>query len=208
MTRQFPDPGDRVIEIKDSRFPTGTIEVPVLETRRRQSHIDLIDPAHPLLPVALDCLKDRDSERPSCHELCGRMSTLKASPKYTGSVQQYQVNTKPTESVNRESKEREIQQLQQIQNLQQQLHIKDDQLQDREQENQQQRQQILELRTLLTDKDEQLAGRNCQVQQKQAAIDAHQQEIQQLRKQLQFSEQVAAEFQQNLLEREICREKS
>ena len=82
MTRQFPDPSNRVTIVEDSRYPTGTIEVPVPEIERRQTHIDVIDLAHPLLPVALDCLKDRDRERPSCHELCGRISTLKASPKY------------------------------------------------------------------------------------------------------------------------------
>ena len=214
MTRQFPDPSNRVTIVEDLRFPTGTIEVPVPETQRRRSHINLIDSAHPLLPVALDCLKDRDRERPSCHEFCGRMSTLKASPKYTESVQQSQVNTKPTQSVNREI--RETQQSQQIQDLQQQLHTKDDQLhtqsdqlntlgnqlREKEQENQQQRQQILGLRTLLTTQDDQLVGKNRQLQQKEAAIVACQEEIWQFRQQLQSSEQVAAEFQQNLLERE------
>ena len=215
IVQQFPDPGDRyqVIEISDPRIPLGRVQVEVSEIERRQSHIDLIDPAHPLLPVALDCLKNRDSERPSCHELCGHMSTLKASPKYTESVQQSQVNTKPTQSANRESREREIQQSQQIQDLQQQLHNKDDQLcslrdqlhtlrdqlQENEQEIQQQQQQILRLWTLLTTKDEQLDHK---LQQKEAAIAAGQQEIQQLRQKLQFSEQVIAEFQHNLLERE------
>ena len=209
LTRQFPDPSNRVTIVEDSQFPTGTIEVPVPETQHRQSHIDLIDPAHPLLPVALDCLKDRDRERPSCHELCGCMSTLKASSKYTESVQQSQVNTKPTQSANRESREREIQQSQQIRDLQQQLHIQNDQLQEKEQEIQQQQQQNYGLRILLTakdeqlaGKDEQLAGKDQQLQQKEAAIATHQQEIQQLRQQLQSSEQVTAEFQQNLLERE------
>ena len=204
MTRQFPDPGDRfnVIEINDPRVPFGKVKVDIPEIKRRQSHIDLIDPAHPLLPLALDCLKDRDRERPSCHELCGCMSTLKASPKYTESVQ---VNTKPTQSANRESREREMQLSQQIQDLQQQLHTKDDQLcalrdqlQEKEQENRQQQQQILGQWSLLTEtndqlqtfrqrlttKDEQLAGKDHQLQQKEAAIAAHQQEIQQLRQQL------------------------
>ena len=201
MTRQFPDPGDSFQDmvINDPRIPSGTVQVKVPEIERRRSHIDLIDPAHSLLPVALDCLKDRDRERPSCHELCGHMSTLKASPKYTESVQQSQVNTKPTQSVNRESREREIQQSQQIQDLQQQLHIKDDQLQEKEQENQQHQQQILKLETFLTAKDEQLAGKDHQLQQKE---EAHQQEIQQLRQQLQTSEQVTAEFQRNLLEKD------
>ena len=210
MTRQFPDPGNRfkIIEINDPRAPSGRAQAEVPETERRQSHIDLIDPAHPLLPVALNCLKDRDRERPSCHELCGHMSTLKASPKYTESVQQSRVNTKPTQNTNRESRERDIQQSQQVRDLQQQLYIKDDQLhtkdhqlQDKERENQQQRQQILGLRTLLTAKDGQLAGKDHQIQQKEEAIATHQQEVWQLRQQLQSSEQVAAEFQQNLLER-------
>ena len=213
MTQQFPDPGDRVTEVEDSRYPTGTIEVRVPEIERRQSHIDLIDTAHPLLPVAFDCLKDRERERPSCHELCGRMSTLKASPKYTESVQQSQVNTKPTQSANRETREKEIQQSQQIRDLQRQLHTQSDQLhtlgdhlKEKEQKNQQQRQQILRLQSLLTAKDdqltgknEQLAGKDHQLQQKEVA---HQHEFRQLRQKLQSSEQVAAEFQQNLLDRE------
>ena len=198
MTRQFPDPGDhfKIMKINDPRIPSGRVQVEVPEIERRQSHIDLIDPAHPLLPVALDCLKDRDRERPSCHELCGCMSTLKASPKYTESVQQSQ-------SAHRES--REIQQSQQIEDLQQQLHTQRnqlhavcdqlrtqrDQLKGVEQENHQQRQQILELQTLLTAKDEQLAAKDeqltskdYQLQQKEEAIATHQQEIQQLRQQL------------------------
>ena len=107
VTRQFPDPGDRfkIVEINDPRTPSGRVQVEVHEIERRQSHIDLIDPAHPLLPIALNCLKDRDRERPSCHEFCGHMTTLKASPKYT--EQKFQVNIKPTQSVNRESRERE-----------------------------------------------------------------------------------------------------
>ena len=176
--------------ISAPRIPSGRVQVEVPEIKRRQSHIDLVDPAHPLLLVALDCLKDRDRERPSCHELCGHMSTLKASPKYIVSVQHSQVNTKSAQSTNEESREREIQQSQQIQDLQQQLHTlcdqlhtKDDQLQEKEQENQQQQQQILGLRILLTAKDDQLA------------IAAHRQKIQQLRQQLQSSEQVIAEFQ-------------
>ena len=222
MTRQFPDPGDRfwIMEINDPRIPSSRVKVDIPEIERRQSHIDLIDPAHPLLPIALNCLRDRDRERPSCHELCGRMSALKASPKYTECVQQSQVITKPTRSAKSEGREIYIQQ---IQDLQKQLHTqndqlytKNDQLQEKEQKNQQQRQQISGLRTLLIAKDEQLAGKDKllavkdeqlagkdrQLQQKKATIAAHHQEIQQLRKQLHSGEQVTAEFQQNLLERE------
>ena len=213
MTRQFPVPGDRfkVIEINDDpRIPSGRVQVEVPEIERRQSHIDLIDPAHPLLPVALDCLENNDEIRPSCHELCGRISTLKTASRYTVSVQQSQVNVQ-----------------QHIQDLQQQLHIKDDQLhtmsdqlytlstqlQEKEQETQQQQQQILGLRSLLTASNDelqtlqqQLAAKVHQLQQKELTIVACQQEIHQLRQQLQSSEQVAADLQQNFLERENAAE--
>jgi len=122
MTRQFPDPGNRfkVIEIRDPRIPSSRVQVEVAEVERRQSHISLINPGHPLLPVALDCLKDQDRERPSCHELCGRISTLKASPMYTESVQQSRVRTEPTQS-DQTNRGREVPQSHQIQDLQQQL---------------------------------------------------------------------------------------
>ena len=87
-TRQFPDPSVRfkTIDIPDPRIPNGTVDVPVPEVERRQSHIDLVDPAHPLLPVALNCLKDRDRERPSAQELCNRLAALKDTPQYGESV--------------------------------------------------------------------------------------------------------------------------
>ena len=189
MTRQFPDLGNRfkIMEINDPRIPSGTVQVSVPEIERRRSHIDLIDPTHPLLQVALDCLKDRERERPSCHELCGRMSTLKASPKYSESVQQSQVNAPCVKEGT------EMQQSPQIQDPQQQLHT----------------QKILELENLLTAandqmqvlqqqlniKDKQLAGKEHQLQQKEATIAEHQQEIQQLRQQL---EKLVAEFQDHL----------
>ena len=221
MSRQFPDPGNRfqVMVISDPRIPSGRVQVEVPEVERRQSHISLINPAHPLLPVALDCLSDEDGARPSCHELCGRISTLKAFPVYTESVQQSQVRTGPVQS-DQANREREVLQSQLIRDLQQQL-------QGHQTENQQQKQQILGLQNLLTatndplqtqiaskdeqlarkdeqlaSKDEQLAGKDHQLLQNEAAIATRQQEIQQLRQQLQSSEQVTVEFQQSLMERE------
>ena len=58
------------------------------ETEHRKKDIDLIEPSHPLLPVALHCLKDRDTERPPADELCGRLASLKMEPRYTHSVEQ------------------------------------------------------------------------------------------------------------------------
>ena len=90
VTRNFPDPGPATMEmeIQDTRFPSGTVLVPVLEVDRRKNHIDLINPAHPLLPVALDCLKNREKERPSAQDLCCRIAALKVEPQYSQSVQE------------------------------------------------------------------------------------------------------------------------
>ena len=90
MTRNFPDPGPPTMEmeIQDPRFPSGTALVPVLEVDRRKNHIDLINPAHRLLPVALDCLKNREKERPSTQELCDCIAALKVEPQYSQSVQE------------------------------------------------------------------------------------------------------------------------
>ena len=174
MTRQFPDPGDRfnTIEINDPRAPAGRVQVEIPERERRRSHIDLIDPAHPLLPVALDCLKDRDRERPSCHELCGHMSTLKASPKYTESVQQSQVNTKPTQSANRESREREMQPSQQIQDHQQEIQQLRQQLQFSEQVTAELQQTVQDKHRQIQELRQQLRQRGDRKQEKEEASGA------------------------------------
>ena len=88
ITRNFPDPGPPTMELEDARYPSGTVLVPVLEIERRKNHIDLINPAHPLLTVALDCLKNRERERPSAQELCDRIAALKVEPQYSQSVQE------------------------------------------------------------------------------------------------------------------------
>ena len=88
VTRQFPDPTNPTASIEDARSPTGVIHIPVSETERRKKGINLVDPNHPLLPLALHCLKERDTERPSADELCGRLATLKGEQMYTHSVEQ------------------------------------------------------------------------------------------------------------------------
>ena len=89
LTRQFPKPGNRSkeIEINQPGIPAGTVaKIPVPETERRQNHISIIDPNHTLLQVSLDCLKDRDVERPSAQQLCERVAALKESSEYSESV--------------------------------------------------------------------------------------------------------------------------
>ena len=56
-TRLWPEPGPRTQLVPFPASPTGRIEMPILETERRKNHIDLIDPNHALLPIAMDYLK-------------------------------------------------------------------------------------------------------------------------------------------------------
>ena len=88
ITRNFPNPGDASRYVDDPRFPTGRVSVHYPEAERRKKDIDLIEPSHPLRPIALHCLKDRDAERPSADELSGRLASLKREPRYTHSVEQ------------------------------------------------------------------------------------------------------------------------
>ena len=60
----------------------GVVEKQVSEHERRQNHISEVDPSHPLLVIALDCLKDESVNRPSAEELCKRVASLKQSDKY------------------------------------------------------------------------------------------------------------------------------
>ena len=147
-------------------------------------------------------------ERPSTRELCYHIAELKTSPQYVRSVLQ---RNSQSPSGDRETQIRELHQqhAQQTQSLQQQLRTLSDQLQKKKKENQQQQRQILELQNALTATNETLlqhlttnqnglADRDYQLQQKEAAIATCQQEIKQIRQQQQFSEQVTAQFQENL----------
>ena len=89
-TRLWPEPGPRTQLVPDSRSPTGSTDMPVLEPERRKNHIDMIDPNHCLLPIVMHCLKYQERERPSSEELCQRLAGLKDSNHYRDNVRQHQ----------------------------------------------------------------------------------------------------------------------
>lgn len=84
LTRKFPKPGDRhkTVHIDHPHFPSGTVRVCRSEIERRNNHINIIDQAHPLLPITLNCLEDQHGERASARELCHRLGALKNTPRY------------------------------------------------------------------------------------------------------------------------------
>ena len=87
ITRKFPDPGPAMTRVRDARFPTGWVNVPIPEAERRHNHLSLIPRTHPILPIATDCLKDTDTERPSAQQICHRLSALKEAPQYGQSLE-------------------------------------------------------------------------------------------------------------------------
>ena len=80
MTQLFPQPGNQRKQINIENV--GVVEKRVSEHERRKNHISEVDPSHPLLAIALNCLKDEDVDRPSAEELCKRVASLKQSDKY------------------------------------------------------------------------------------------------------------------------------
>ena len=130
LTRLFPKPGERYMIVNDPRYPRP-LKMDVLEQDRRQNHISKVDTDHPLLPVILDCLKDKDNKRPSAHQLCERVADLKRMEKYIDSARTVQDKDKVIQSLASRveenvraisSKEEENQQ------LRQQLRKKDEEL--------------------------------------------------------------------------------
>ena len=89
ITRKWPNPGPRTrkIQISDPRVPSGHLFMVVPELERRKEHLDLVSPTHPLLQVALDCLKDKEGQRPTAEQLCSRLIALKESAAYRDSLQ-------------------------------------------------------------------------------------------------------------------------
>lgn len=102
-TKLFPDPGDASRYVEDPKYPTGRIIVPIPEIERRRKHIDLVEPEHPLLSLAFKCLEDRDTERPSAHELCEQLTPLVEKERMKKELQ------KKEEQDRREIEERERQ---------------------------------------------------------------------------------------------------
>ena len=151
LTREFPKPGDRMTIFDDPRFPRGALKLSVPEIERRQNHISQVDPNHPLLPIALDCLKDRDVERPSAQQLCERVAVLKETSQYKTAKERVQ------ESSCKDGEYEQIQSLQQ--NLVEKSNVidqKDAMIAEREQ-------QLRQCREELTQQIQQLEGDKNQI---------------------------------------------
>ena len=189
LTQQFPKPGDRQkeVEINQPGLPRGTYEMVISETERRQNHISNVDPNHTLLKVSLDCLKDRDVERPSAQQLCERLAALKGSAEYIESLvrdaQLQERNIQLQEHGADDGRDREIrslrqQHIQQVQNLEQVIQLQLSRLEETDRAlgekdgtiaagEQQIREKMEEIGRLVREKDEVMDDKERELGQKQ-----------------------------------------
>ncbi len=77
-TMNFPDPKGHCKVEEHPDYPTGRIQVFVPEVERRKEDIELIDANHPLLPVALNCLREEADNRPSAEDLCHELASIRS----------------------------------------------------------------------------------------------------------------------------------
>lgn len=84
MTKCFPIPKERFRE--ENRFGE-TVRIIVPEVERREQHIRQINAAHPLLPIAKQCLQDNEIRRPTSDRLCQQIMQLKLNQTYHESKQ-------------------------------------------------------------------------------------------------------------------------
>ena len=181
LTRQFPKPGDRMqgVEISHPGLPRGTVMVRIPEIDRRHNHISQIDPNNTLLPIALDCLKDRDVERPSAQQLCERVAVLKKNYAYAESVRATQTMVSQRDmQEQREQHLEEICTLQEVQTgqirekdeaKQQEIHdllqSYDRDIADKERENQQLRREVEQIRLRVNEREKRIEMLEQQLEQ-------------------------------------------
>ena len=167
MTRQSPDPGPHTKKVQDPCDPKRRLQEVVPETERRKSHIDLIDPTHPLLPIATNCLSYSQEDRPSAQDLCHRLASLKELPQYRDSVQQAGERSRAA-TANKEDRKRQLREQQkQIQDLQQELQVRDAQVKEKDAVIATNEQQIQELEQVTAQFQQDLQLREKMVQELQ-----------------------------------------
>ena len=224
VTRKFPKPGDRrkKIQFNQPGLPP-IVEVPISEIERRQNHISEIDPNHNLLQVVLDCLKDRDVERPSAQQLCKRVAALKEGPQYSESVREVEARSTAEHDRNdkrdRKLRSQRQQHSQQVEGLQQIIQSQIAQLEEKDQTIAMKDQTITQNEQALREKDETIAAGQQQLRQQ---IDENHQlereknqvveekgrlerQLGRVNQQLEESEREIAQFQRRIAELEQLR---
>ena len=154
ITRKFPDPSDAMQRVRDGRSATGLVILPIPEANRRHNHLSLIPNTHPILPIAMNCLKDKDTNRPSVQEICCRLSALKQTPEYKQSLE--------TREGERDGEIQEKDQL--IQQLRQENEEKEREIREKEREAEEEKQRLTRKLGLMSNQMQQTLDRRHQVE--------------------------------------------
>ena len=73
LTRKTPSPGDDPHkDFTPTRFDQSRLQERIPEVQCRGNHVKDIDSEHPLLTIALTCLKDHGIEHPSAGQRSGQ----------------------------------------------------------------------------------------------------------------------------------------
>ena len=160
-TRQFPDPTGRFRIVNTRQTHRGEeeekdIREVIPETERRQAHLKLITDAHPLKPLVLECLKKKESLRPSAVELTERISGLMDSSDFTESLLRAQGDSD-------------------IDRLEKQLKYQVFLTEAKANEAEQHQARITELESVVSDKDRELQAKNREMLRYQHTIDSQKQ---------------------------------
>ena len=188
-TRLWPEPGPRTQLVPFPASPTGMTEVPVLEAERRKNHIDLIDPTHVLLPIAMDCLKYQERERPSSEELCQRLAGLKDSSHYKDDVEQHNDEIRAKDRQIKLQSQQLLEKKRQVQDKDWQLQDKDRQLQDKDRQLQDKDRQLQDKDRQLQDKDRQLQDKDREHQVEKASLERQRRQLNQQLRQVEHLQQ-------------------
>ena len=194
LTRQFPNPTERFRTLYVREFDEPLRQL-VPDTERRQAHLQLIPDTHSLKPLAIQCLKKKENERPSAVQLSERLSELKQTPQCTESMQQTSSD---------------------IQQLQQQLRAQIALIEAMTKETSKHQVQNMELRSvveetqwiikdkdrLIQDKQHTIEMKNRMISDSQHTIVTKEREIDEIQKQLRASEQLVLEFQRSLQQKD------
>ena len=199
MTRQFPDPGPRFKFNTIPGYPDARVPAP--ETERRASHLKLIAAIHPLKAIAIHCLKGGERERPTAQQLNDTLSEMKQAPEYTESLQQSQTSVWG---------EGEVYSLRgQIRDLQQQVSTHQEEIQQKEQVIDQKQREIEQLRVERANMStqnqqlrQQLQANITSLQEKDRDLQEKLRELQETIGTLRSSEELVAQFQQTLDEKD------
>ena len=170
LTRQFPNPTDRFRTAYVAEFDEEVWRV-VPETERREAHLKLIPDTHSLKPLALQCLKKKERQRPSAVQLSERLSELKQSSQYRESMHQTQSSSD-------------------IQQLQQQLQGQRILTEAKTREVQEHQTRTTELESMVEDKNRQLQLKDRQLQENQQA---NARQLQENQRTIETKERVAAD---------------